>query len=155
MTNGKTPGSDGLPTNFYKFFWIDIKIILKECILYAMNNGELSIEQKQGIIILLSKKEIDYIIIANILACRLQSVLSTIIKDDRCGYLEVRFIGQNIRIIEDITFFTKQNNFPGILLSINFEKAFDSVNWNVLFNTLKNAKFGEQFIGYIKPCTKT
>ncbi len=55
MTNGKTPGSDGLPTNFYKFFWIDIKTRLRKSMLYAMNNGELCTEQKWRIIILLPK----------------------------------------------------------------------------------------------------
>ncbi len=25
LCNGKTPGTDGLPPDFYKFFWIDIK----------------------------------------------------------------------------------------------------------------------------------
>ncbi len=37
------------------------------------------------------------------------------------------YIGQNVRILEDISFFTKQNQLPGILLSIDFEKAFDIV----------------------------
>ncbi len=56
LTNGKTPGSDGLPTNFYNIFWIDIKSLLRESILYAMNIGELSIEQKGGMIISLPIK---------------------------------------------------------------------------------------------------
>ncbi len=35
-----------------------------------------------------------------------------------------RYIGQNIIILEDISFFTKQKKLPRILLSIDFEKAF-------------------------------
>ncbi len=53
LSNGNTSGSDGLPTNFYKFFWIDIKNLLTQSIQYAMSHGELSIEQKRGIITLL------------------------------------------------------------------------------------------------------
>ncbi len=57
LHNGKTPGTDGLPPDFYKYFWIDIKSLLIESIKYAMETGEMSIEQRRGIIILLPKKD--------------------------------------------------------------------------------------------------
>ncbi len=57
---------------------------------------------------------------------------------------------QNIRILEHIRFFTEQNKLPGILLSIEFEKAFDSLNWKFLYNTLEYLNFGNIFIVYIK-----
>ena len=101
LKNGKTPGSDGLPIEFYKFFWINIKDLLVNSILYAFENGELSIEQKRGIITLLPKKSknrlflknwrpisllnTDYKIIAKILAKRMQSVLPFIINHDQTG----------------------------------------------------------------------
>ncbi len=81
-----TSGSDGLPAYFYKFFWCDIKNLLTQCIIYIMAKGELSIEQKRGIITLLPKKgknglylkhwraisllNIDYKVIAKFLATR-------------------------------------------------------------------------------------
>ncbi len=36
LATGKTPCSDGLPANFYKFFWIDIKSLLCNSIYYAL-----------------------------------------------------------------------------------------------------------------------
>ncbi len=56
LSSGKTPGSDGQPTDFYKFFWCDIKSLLTQSIIHVMEKGELSIEQKRGIITLLPKK---------------------------------------------------------------------------------------------------
>ncbi len=56
LSNGRTPGSDGLPTDWYRFFWIHIKNSLTDSIIYALSNGHLSIEQKRGIITLLPKK---------------------------------------------------------------------------------------------------
>ncbi len=47
LKNRKTSGTDGLPPDFYKFFWIDIKYILIKSLEYVMSNGELSIEQKR------------------------------------------------------------------------------------------------------------
>ncbi len=66
------------------------------------------------------------------------------------GYLKNRYIGENIRLLQDITFFTKQTHTNAFFLSIYFEKAFDSLNWNFLFKVQKHVNFGERLIGYIK-----
>ncbi len=92
----------------------------------------------------------DYKIIAKHLATRLQAVLPSIINDDQWGYLKGRFIEQHIRLLENVTFCTKLKQFPDILLSIDFEKAFDSLNWNLLFETFKHVNFGDIFINYVK-----
>ncbi len=99
---------------------------------------------------LISLLNTDYKILTKILANRLKNVLPSIINTDQSGYLEGRFIGQNIRLQEEISFFTKFENKPGIILSIDFEKVFDSVNWHFLTKTLTNFKFGSKFISYIK-----
>ncbi len=44
LHNGKTQGTDGLPLDFYKFFWLDIISLLIESIEYAIMTGELSVE---------------------------------------------------------------------------------------------------------------
>ncbi len=41
-------------------------------------------------------------------------------------------------------------NTPGILLSIDFEKPFDSLNWNFLMKTLFKDDFSNRFISFIK-----
>ncbi len=59
LNNGKTPGTDDLPANFYKQFWTDIKDLVTQSILFAIKSGELSVEQKRGVITLLPKKTND------------------------------------------------------------------------------------------------
>ena len=56
MKNGKSPGSDGFTVEFYKFFWSDIKQLVLDSINYAYHKGELSIDQRRGIISLIPKK---------------------------------------------------------------------------------------------------
>ncbi len=93
-----------------------------------MSHGDLSIEQKRGIITLLPKKlkdrlllknwrpisllNTDYKIIAKILAIRLQSVLPSIINENQTGYLQGRYIGQNVRVLEDFRFI---NSFQPVI----------------------------------------
>ncbi len=61
-----------------------------------------------------------------------------------------RFIGENIRLLQDISFFTEQAHTTTLFLSIDFEKAFDSLNWNFSLKVLKHVNVGEKIIGYIK-----
>jgi len=166
MKNGKSPGTDGLVAEFYKFFWIDIKQFLLESLKLSLSMGELSIEQRRGIITLIPKKDknrlflknwrpisllnVDFKILTKALANRLCKVLPNIIHEDQTGYIKGRFIGCNIRLIEDVMFFTEMNNLPGIILNIDFEKAFDSINWNFVFKSLEAFNFGEKFISFIK-----
>ena len=166
MKNSKSPGSDGLTSEFYKFFWTDIKTLLLESIQYAFQKGELSIEQKRGILTLIPKKDkdrlylknwrpitllnTDYKIIAKVLSTRLQNVLPHIIDEDQTGYIKGRFIGQNIRIIEDILYFVEKEKLPGIILTIDFEKAFDSINWSFIIKSLDLYNFGPQFQKWVK-----
>ena len=44
----------------------------------------------------------DYKILAYVLASRLQKVIGNIVKNDQTGYIKGRFVGQNIRLIQDI-----------------------------------------------------
>ena len=41
-------------------------------------------------------------------------------------------------------------NQEGILMFLDFEKAFDSVEWNFLFKTLKKFDFGDNFISWMR-----
>ena len=55
MKNQKSPGSDGITTEFYKIFWNDIKEYYIKSINFSFQNGELTELQKQSIITLLPK----------------------------------------------------------------------------------------------------
>ena len=56
MKNGKSPGSDGLTTEFFKIFWNTIKSFYINSINYSYAKGTLTEMQKQGVISLLPKK---------------------------------------------------------------------------------------------------
>ena len=57
MENGKSPGSDGLSSEFYKVFWDDINLDVVASLNYSFEKRQMSICQKRGIITLVPKKD--------------------------------------------------------------------------------------------------
>ena len=98
----------------------------------------------------LSLSNIDYKIIAFCFARRLQNILQKLISDEQSAYVKGRYIGENARIILDIFEYCETYDNDGVLLFLDFEKAFDSVEWNFLFKTLSKFNFGTNFLKWMK-----
>ena len=74
-----------------------------------------------------------------------------LIDRDQTGYVKNRFIGENIRLISDVIESYEEKNLPGMLLFIDFEKAFDSLEWNFFFKVLEVMNFGPMFRTWMDP----
>ena len=164
--NGKSPGNDGLTAEFYKVFWPTLGHLLVNSLNSSFEIGELANSQKQGIIKLIEKKHKDKRHIANwrpisllnvdvkiaskALTLRLGKVLSDIISPDQCAYVKGRNNFDAVRTINDIMDYTNFYNLPGLMVTIDFEKAFDSLSWNFLIKTLEKFNFGKSFIQWVR-----
>ena len=74
--------------------------------------------------------------------------------EDQSGYFQGRYTGDNKRTVSDIIHSLKFQNFDGIILLIDFEKAFNSVNWNFMNKTLTSFHFGPQFQKWVNKINK-
>ena len=162
----KTPGTDGLPAEFLRYFWPELQSSIVGSFNYAFQNGSLSISQRRGIISLIPKKNkdktilenlrpisllnVDYKILTKILAKRLEKVLPKLINPDQTGYVKGRYIGENIRLIQDLMFYTEKENLPGIAVFLDFRKAFDTIEWHYLEKALTHFNFGPNFLHWFK-----
>ena len=81
----------------------------------------------------ISFTNVDCKIIAFVFAKRLQNILSQLINENKTAYIKGRYIGENARLIFDIFEHCENENAGGILLFLDFEKSFDSVEWNFLY----------------------
>ena len=86
-----------------------------------------------------------YKIISSVLTTRLRTVLNRIISPEQKGFLEGRSISDCTRLMYDIIFSCEQINIDGLILLIDFEKAFDSLSWELIGKTLEEFNFGENF----------
>jgi exonuclease III len=166
LSNGKTPGLDGITTDFYKFFWIDISTVVLDSINYAFFKNEMSVDQRIGIITLSPKKQkirsllknwrpitllcVDYKILAKALAMRLHTILPDYIDESQFGYIKDRYIGENIRCLIDLNNMCIKKNQEAFAIQIDFEKAFDSINWDFMFTSLEQMNFDQDFIKWVK-----
>ena len=165
MKNNKSPGSDGFSAEFLKFFFINIGHFLVRSLNYGFDTGSLSITQRQGIITCIPKENKDkrflknwrpisllnvtYKIASSCIANRMKSCLDRIISNDQKGFMAGRYLGENIRMIYDIISHTEREKLPGLLLLVDFEKAFDSISWVFISKVLDFLNFGPIFRKWI------
>ena len=77
---------------------------------------------------------------AKTIATRIKENLKHIICNDQTGHIKSRYIGRNKAKRYDIMHHTDYENIPAILIAIDFEKAFDCLDWSFLHLCL--SKFG-------------
>jgi len=62
----------------------------------------------------------------------MEKVLPKLVHSDQTGFANGRFIGQTIRLLNDIMDYTDIEKLPGIFLFVHFEKAFNTVEWSFI-----------------------
>ena len=116
--NEKSPAEDRFTVEFYKFFFELLGTDLVANLNAAYELGELSISQRRGVITLLPKEDgplsvlynwrpitllnTDYKIASKAIVKRLETVLSNLVHTDQTGFIKGRYIGENIRLINDV-----------------------------------------------------
>ena len=144
MSNKKSPGNDDLTKEFYETFWEDLKKPLCPSIAKAIHRGEFSHSQKQAVIKLVEKKDgdkkfiknwrpfsllnINTKLISKVLAERLKNVLPSLISSDQTAYVKGRFISEGGRLTSDVLEICDKLQIKGFLMTVDIEKAFDSIN---------------------------
>lgn len=165
MKANSAPGLDGLTAGFYQSAPDIFGEILHIVFNYQLERGLLLPSQRKSCVVLLHKKgsradpgnyrpialmPVDAKILSKALTYRLQLVIPTLIHQDQKGFVGGRSIHHHIRFIHDLQHEITQQNEEGYALFLDFEKAYDRVVWDYLFNVLRRMGFGESFIKWIE-----
>ena len=127
FADNKSPGEDGFTKEFYQTFFDLLCNDLLNSYNEAFRKGSLSVSQKRGTITLIPKGDenltelknwrpisllnVDYKILSKVLAKRMEKVLPKLVYSDQTGFVNGRYIGQNIR-----------QKLPGIFFSLTSKR---------------------------------
>lgn len=167
LNSDSAPGCDGLTPNFYTCFWDSVKTPLFASLTESIQNNTLSVSQRRAVITLLPKSNeaealrdisqwrpislltTDYKLFSKVLAMRLQTVIHKLINENQVGYIKGRNINDHIRLIDDMISYANTNNLPGMLVSLDYRKAFDTVSRQAIMAALSKFNFGPTFSQYV------
>ena len=133
-----------------------------ESVNQAFHTKILSTSQRQAVIKLIEKKDrdtryikncrpvsllnVDKKILCKAISNKLKTVLPTLITSQQAAYVKNRFIGESGRLISDIIEISGCFNITGFLVTMDIEKAFDSLDHSFLISVLKKFGFGKTLL---------
>jgi hypothetical protein len=157
MKHNSAPGPDGFPAEFFQNFWelihMDIWNLFKD-----FYDGDLDIERlNYGMVTLLPKVDnavdmknfrpicllnVCSKIITKVLNSRLASCITKVISDSHYGFIKGRYIMDGVISLNEMLHEVKRKKQSGVVLKIDFEKAYDKVNWHFLYVMMEKKVLG-------------
>lgn len=158
------PGPNGFGASFFKEFWPMIKGDL-EAMFLDMGRGELDLKRlNYGVITLVLKlKEantikqyrpicllnVEYKCFTKLLTNRLVAVAKKIIGKNQTGFIKGRNILEVVVVLHEVLHELRISKGRGLILKIDFEKAYDRVRWDFLEQVMVGKKFLGKWIGWV------
>jgi exonuclease III len=161
LPGGKAPGADTIPAEFYQELWEDLEFDIFNFVAEAINQAHISAELNINKIALLPKtadrlriqnyRPISllntlYKVVAKVYANRMKPLLHHWILPSQTGFVPNRCILDNIFLAFEAIEWTQENNQDLSMLLLDFEKAYDRVNWTFLRQTMEKMGFEDQWI---------
>ncbi len=166
LPSGKCPGLDGFGADFYQAFHHILTPLLLRMINDSVINKILPPSLYEANICVVLKKgkdtgdpsnyrpisllNLDHKIFTKVLASRLNKHIETIIHSDQVGFIPGRHSFSNVRHLMNILCSVKSDYINGAVLTLDAQKAFDSIEWPYLFEAMRRFGFGETFVNWIK-----
>ncbi|GJZ03380.1 putative RNA-directed DNA polymerase, eukaryota, reverse transcriptase zinc-binding domain protein [Tanacetum coccineum] len=163
----KALGPDGFNFNFIKAYWEILKDDIVGCIKHFESTCMIANGCNPSFITLVPKNPDPlgfsdykpssligcvYKIISKILANRLAKVIKSVIGPNQSAFIVGRQILDGCLIANGIIRMASMDKTKLLLFKVDFKKAFDSVNWSFLQNTMRQMGFGTKWKSWIASC---
>ena len=155
MKNNKSPGLDGIPAEVYKHGGPALKRRLHQLVLTIWNEETIPKELKDANLVPIYKKKGDRTvcgnsrgisllavagkIVARLLLDRLVTVADVVLPESQCGFRSNRGTADMIFAVRQLQEKAREQHIPLYAAFIDLEKAFDSVDRQLLWSTLGKA----------------
>jgi hypothetical protein len=159
MPKDTRPGHDGLPYQFYKVFWPELKQQLVEVANEAYASASLPPSMLKGVISMVYKGKgqpvdsaasyrpltllcCDYKILAKVLVHRLTAAAASVVDPTQTAFLPGRWIGDNTLFHVEQAMYLQHSTHSACLMFLDFEKAYDRVDRGWLDRCMAHLGFG-------------
>ncbi|MCH93790.1 LINE-1 reverse transcriptase like, partial [Trifolium medium] len=166
----KSPGPDGVNLGFFKDFWEILKIDLLNFFAEFHRQGILTKGLNSTFITLIPKVANPqrvaefrpialvssiYKILAKVLANRLRSVIGKVVSHSQSAFISGRQILDGVLIANELVDEAKREKKELLMFKVDFEKAYDSVDWDYLDDVMKTMHFPVLWRKWIMECVST
>ncbi|MCH84503.1 LINE-1 reverse transcriptase like, partial [Trifolium medium] len=93
-----------------------------------------------------------YKLIAKVLAKRLAKVIDSVIAPNQSAFIKGRNLVDGVLVVNEVVELAKKSKRECLIFKVDFEKAYDSVDWGFLEYMLQRCGFCEKWIGWIRVC---
>jgi hypothetical protein len=93
-----------------------------------------------------------YKILAKVLAGRLSKVMNSVISKAQSAFLKGRHLEDGVLVVNEVVEVARLRKRECLILKVDFEKAYDSVEWNFLEYMLRRMGFMGKWIAWMKAC---
>ena len=165
MAKGKAPGPDGLGAEFYHKFKTFLTPRLLAVFKEAQKIEALPEDLTSGDVTILYKKgdtrdvrnyrpitllQVDYEIYAKILVSRMKKVLDSFVSPEQLGFVPGRLITEATHLGKLMQAYLDETDEPGMILALDWEKAFDRCSWEYLHSATEALHFGPVYRGMMR-----
>ncbi|GJZ70613.1 putative RNA-directed DNA polymerase [Tanacetum coccineum] len=117
-------------------------------VMFNSNFKKISSEEKKELEQDVEEEEI----IGKMLVERIKKVIHKVVGEEKNGFIQGRYILDGALISNEAYDYLKKQKKKAFLLKIDFEKAYDSINWKFIQRTLLQMGFGEKLCKWIEAC---
>ena len=78
--------------------------------------------------------------------------MNSIISYNQSGFLKGRNLVHGVMVINELVDYAKKSKKQCLILKVDFEKAYDSVDWGFLVYMLKRVGFCDKWVEWMKTC---
>jgi hypothetical protein len=163
----KSPGPDGFNFSFIKSFWYLLKDEVKIMFDQFHSNSALPKSFSSYFVTLIPKVKSPfglneyrpislvgclYKLVAKVLVARLAPVMNAIVAPTQSAFLKGRLLVDGVLVINEVVDLAKKSGKNCLIFKVDFQKAYDSVEWSFLDYMLGRFGFCDKWREWIRAC---